>query len=202
MTRFAVHPPRGVIDTPLDVRLRDLPPGRPATIHAAFRDDAGQIWASRATFIADPAGVITLATARPSDGTYTAPDPLGLLWSMQAPPADDPTRGLPWPYETTQSLTPLAVALRAESDDGVVAEATVERLFLAEGVERADLSADGLGATLFLPPGPGPHPAALVVGGSAGGFGWSIQMAALLAAHGRAALAVAYLAIVAQPPKR
>jgi dienelactone hydrolase len=53
--------------------------------------------------------------------------------------------------------------------------------------------------TLFLPPGDGPHPGVIVLGGSSGGL--REPLAALLASHGCAALALAYFGAEGLPPR-
>jgi len=57
-----------------------------------------------------------------------------------------------------------------------------------------------LAGTLFFPSDQEPHPGILVLGGSGGGLMWADQMAALLASHGYAALALAYFAYEQLPP--
>jgi len=73
-----------------------------------------------------------------------------------------------------------------------MAHTAIVRQFLGPGVRRVDLRDGSLVGTLFVPAGPGSHPAALVVTGSSGGLAWANQVAALLASRGRAALALAY----------
>jgi hypothetical protein len=56
------------------------------------------------------------------------------------------------------------------------------------------LAEDGLLGVSFLPPGDGPHPAVIVLGGSEGGL--PVRSAApLLASHGYATLALAYFGL-------
>jgi dienelactone hydrolase len=56
-----------------------------------------------------------------------------------------------------------------------------------------------LRGTFFVPPGPGPHPAVLVLGGSNGGV--PLRPAAWVASHGYAALALAYFRFEDLPPQ-
>lgn len=153
-------------DEPLDLRLEGPPP-ETVRWEAQFQDDLGQTWASE-----------------------THGSPSRLLWSMQMTRAG---YGPPVPYAeaTTASLRPLDVQVRAKAG-GVHAEVRLERHFLGPGAERREWREDELVADLFLPAGEGPHRATLVLAGSGGGFGWSSQVAALLASRGRAALALAY----------
>jgi dienelactone hydrolase len=64
---------------------------------------------------------------------------------------------------------------------------------------RTEVRHGGLVATLFQPPGPGLHPAVVVLGGSDGGL-WELP-AALLASHGFSALALAYFGLDPLPPE-
>lgn len=135
---------------------------------ATLQDDLGQTWRSDSTT-----------------------DPQALLWSMRLDVAPSDPRAMPYPEVTTASLQPLRIEV---IDTGAAhpKPATYERRFLATGVTRRRLRGSDLVADLFLPAGPGPHPGVVVVGGSSGGLSWSAQVAALLAAHGHASLAVAY----------
>ncbi|MFU1977274.1 acyl-CoA thioester hydrolase/BAAT C-terminal domain-containing protein, partial [Bordetella avium] len=58
------------------------------------------------------------------------------------------------------------------------------------GVTRQEVCEDGLVGTLYLPAGPGPHPAVMILNGSGGGI--NEPRAALYASHGYAAFALAY----------
>lgn len=68
----------------------------------------------------------------------------------------------------------------------------------AQEIERIDV-AGGLVAHLFRPPGPGPHPAVLILGGSGGGIGWQDEMGQLLAGRGFVTLALAYIGMEGLP---
>ncbi|HEX7736642.1 MAG TPA: acyl-CoA thioester hydrolase/BAAT C-terminal domain-containing protein, partial [Ktedonobacteraceae bacterium] len=84
----------------------------------------------------------------------------------------------------------LTVTFRAAIEDVTVATATIQRLFVAPGVTSIPVTDQAFVGTLFLPPGPGPHPVALILNGSDGGMRESA--AALLASRGYAGLALAY----------
>jgi len=86
--------------------------------------------------------------------------------------------------------TPLPIEFVAEVDDATVARTTVERRYVADGVERIPVREEGMVGTLFVPPGAGPHPAVITLSGSGGGL--SEGGAALYASHGYAGFALAY----------
>src|SRR5919202_3189051 len=192
MPYFEISQPRALVDEPFSIKLREFTPESPVLVRLQFQDDLGQQWVSYAEFIPDQEGSVDLSKTRPTAGSYTAVEPMGLFWSAQAVIGDSSNAIPPFLYDTTQSLKPLSVTLQAEIGGQIVASTTVERLFLGDGVECIDISDNGLVAKLFVPPGNRSHTAALVISGSNGGFGWSSQVAALLASRGCAAMAVAY----------
>jgi dienelactone hydrolase len=70
---------------------------------------------------------------------------------------------------------------------------------MVAGVRRVEARERGLVGMLFLPLGAGPHPGVIVLGGSSGGM--REPVAALLASHGCAALALAYFGAEGLPPR-
>lgn len=177
----AQHAHQAMIDQPLHIQLSGFHPRQPVTIHAQSRY-WNAIWQSQATFLTDDQGTVDLRSQQPLSGTYTDADPMGLFWSMRP----DPTI----PYEAQPYNT---VMLTAEENGQPLASATLEQLLVAPDVARIPLREHGLVGTLFLPPGPGPHPALLVLGGSRGGL--DVTNALMFASHGYAALALAYFGI-------
>jgi hypothetical protein len=82
----------------------------------------------------------------------------------------------------------------------VAASSVVESRDPGDGdVETTEVRAGGLVADVFVPPGPGPHPAVLLLGGSGGGIGWQRYMGKLLAERGIAAMALAYFGMDGLP---
>jgi dienelactone hydrolase len=75
-------------------------------------------------------------------------------------------------------------------------ECAAERLFQADGVTVAELSAP-LAGRLYLPAGSGPHPAVMLLSGSGGGV--NDKEAAQLASRGYACLALAYFNYPGRP---
>jgi dienelactone hydrolase len=72
------------------------------------------------------------------------------------------------------------------------------RVFRDRGVTCTELAGPLAGA-LYLPPGPGPHPAVMTVSGSGGGI--ARDEAAMLASRGFACLALAYFNFPGRPPE-
>jgi dienelactone hydrolase len=179
------------------VRLAGFPPGRRVTLHAAMRDDAGRRWRSWADFSVEfavnGAGIVWVEQQEPLAGSYSGAELMGWLWSMEP----DPDDGTPATF-ARMTTNPLRVALSVESS-GLRVSTSHTYLGIAPGVRRVDVRERGLVGTLFLPPGEGPHPGVIVLGGSSGGA--REPLAALLASHGYAALALAYFGGEGLPPR-
>ena len=182
------------VDEMLRIRLAGLAPNQQVTLTARASDGAGRGWSSRATFAADAAGVVDLATAAPLEGSYNGADAMGLFWAMTPDAAEPEATSF-----ALRGLEPLRVTITASIAGAVVATEMVERRFLAPGVARVEVRERGLVGTFFRPTGDGPHSAVLALGGSSGGL--REQQAALLAARGIAALALAYFAYEGLPER-
>lgn len=181
-----------LVDAPVSIRLNGFPAGQQVTLRAEMANYLGCTWESQATFVADRQECVDVATQRPVTGTYDRPDPMGLFWSM-TPVAGAEPEGI---YLT--SVSPLRVRFTAEVNGSLVASRQIDRWLMTPNVSRTEIRDEGMVATLFRPPGSGPHPTVIVVGGSGGGL-WEAP-AALLASHGFVTLALAYFGIAPLPP--
>lgn len=179
--RLTITPATLLFDQPFHLTLSGLNPQQTVTLHAARGN-----WHSQATFTADANGIIDLVAHAPISGDYSGVDPMGLIWSMRY--ADPAT--LRFSDMWGDSLDPAPTHFRAETDGKTIAEGQVIREFLAEGVTRTEVRDDGLRGVLFEPADNSPHPAIIMLSGSGGGL--NEHRAALFAAHGYAALALAY----------
>src|SRR3954470_4655074 len=187
--RFLVARTDPRIDEPVSLRLAGVPPGRRVRIFAAGTDAHGVEHRSWAEYGAGPDALVEPARQRPLAGTYRSADPFGLWWSMQS----DPER----PF--ARSLGPVPTAVWAEIDGERVADVELRRLRLAPGVTVEPWREGGLVATLFLPGLPAPG--IVVLGGSEGGLAQAEELAAGLASHGFAALALAYFGAAGLPER-
>ncbi|MEW6212266.1 MAG: acyl-CoA thioesterase/BAAT N-terminal domain-containing protein, partial [Acidobacteriota bacterium] len=188
-----IKPDTALVDERVSIRVTGLASGQTAAIRATMTDRRGQEWASRAVFKADRSGVIDLSQQAPTEGSYKGVDAMGLFWSMdiaKSPAADSQMRSL---------LEPLMMKFDVEADGQIVASATLRRLHTAERVKAREVRDNGLIGRFYEPAGGGAHPAVLVLGGSEGGLQGSEPGAALLAAHGYAALALAYFGMEGLP---
>ena len=183
--QLQVEPRKAMSDVPLAITVSQLAPDSEVTIRASMTIGSGQ-WAAQATCRADAQGNIDLSATAPVAGSYADADPMGLIWSMQ-PTADAARYDI---IEHWASLEPSIITFTVGQNDTVLAQTKVERLMLAPGVTREQVRDQGIFATLFLPPGAGPHPAIILLTGSGGGL--NETGAALYAAHGFAAFTIAY----------
>lgn len=187
VAQLTVQPANGLIDEPVSIRLENFSPNQSVTIWARFQDDAGQIWQSEASFVTDPYGNVDVSTQVPWSGSYRKADPMGLFWS--AMPEERKEGDVPAPF-TNRWLNPILVTFEARIQGSVIARAQIERLRVFPEVIRKTVEENEFVGTFFLPPGKGPFPCVIVVGGATGEL-WE-EPAALLASHGFAALSVPY----------
>ncbi|ELZ29223.1 dienelactone hydrolase-like enzyme [Halosimplex carlsbadense 2-9-1] len=168
-------------DEEAPVRVTGVEPGATVALVAEsnrwYDDGCG----SRTTFETDGEGVVDTAAHEPVEG-YDGVAPMGWLWSMT--PDGEAETGFPH-----AGRDPITVELEARVDGAVVARAETTRRPTDPGVEHVAVDSEVVG-DLFVPAGEGPHPGVLVLHGSEGEP--SRGRAALLAAHGFAALAVHY----------
>jgi dienelactone hydrolase len=178
---ISVEPASALIDVSRTIRLRGFAADEHVTLISSLRHEDGTSWRGETTFAANPQGEVDLATDAPVGGGYDGASPMGVVWSMQqvaAPPVPRPT------------VQPLMVHLEATGAGGASARGSFSQNFLAPGVDRREIRERGLVGTLFILPGPGPHPVVIMLAGSGGGI--METRAALLAAHGYTAFALGY----------
>ncbi|KAA2253919.1 acyl-CoA thioester hydrolase [Solihabitans fulvus] len=186
-----VSPDCPSLDTSLTVRLLHCPPDGLVTVCANTPEGVGRTWRSAATFRADGEGRVDLTRQAPVSGDYTGAAAMGLVWSMTLD--DTAPRGEP------SVLTPLPLTLTAEIAGRPVAAARVNRLRLPDGVRRTVIRERDLVGTLFTPTSCPSCPGVILLGGSEGGSHEADT--ALLAAHGFAVFALAYLGMPGLPTR-
>lgn len=182
---ITIQPESALADEPVQIRVAGLESGQIVTLTAVMNDDRSREWESQATFVADGQGVVDVTTQAPISGTYSGTDPMGLIWSMlpNMPGAEKP-------YFANWETYTVVVTITAEIEGEQLGPAYFRRIRLPEDVTRTAVSENGLVGVFFTPEGTGPFPTLLVLGGSDGGV--DTKKATLLAAHGYAALALAY----------
>lgn len=181
MARLQVTPRDGLLDEPRRIAVEGLQPGATITLTSETRRAAGVLWRSSASFVADAQGRVDLERDAPLAGDYQSVSGLGLLWSQR------PVDGQGAAVFADSVLEPLVTRIQLQGSGQSVQ--LVQRL-AADGVSRREVREQGLVGTLFVPAGPGPHPAVMVLNGSGGGI--NEARAALYASRGYAALALGY----------
>jgi dienelactone hydrolase len=189
--RLEVSPADALTDQRLSIRLAEVPGAAEATVAASAVDEGGTRWRSHARFAVGSEKLLDLGHVAPISGSYDRADSMGLLWSM-APPGGEAEPRFHMSWER------LDVEFEAVAD-GDRASATVRRSFAAEGVQRVDIEDRDVTASLFLPPGRGPHPGVAMFHGSGAGIPGLAPSGALLASHGFAAIVVGYFGVPGRP---
>ena len=179
---LTITPAVDLIDVPRQIRVEHVEPGQTVEITALTRRN-GVLWQSQAAFVAGADGTVDLGRDAPVSGYYEGVSPMGLVWSQS--PVDSSSREH-FNHPVTDALVTDVVARAA----GAPAQASFTQRLAADGVTRQDVREEGLVGTLYLPPGPGPFPAVMILNGSGGGI--NEPRAALYASRGYAAFALAY----------
>jgi dienelactone hydrolase len=172
--RIDFTPESALTDEPFQVTLSGLPPRQDVTIRV---DGNRGTWHSSATARSDGQGRLDVA------------DPMRLIWSASGQRPATPAAVVAQPWTFT-----------AEVDGKVIATRTIVRRAVAESVRVAPVRERGLVATAYYPPGPGPHPAVIVLPGSQGGLPGPGAHAGGLASRGYVILALAYFNAEGLPP--
>ena len=178
-----VAPSDTLQDAALRIRVTGLTPGSRYDVRSDFAGHGGSVWRSRASFVADPTGVIDLSSMAPVAGSWSVADPQAYLWSMEK------TTELAPAMAVVENDDRSIVVMKVFQDTSVVAEKRITFLKRAPGVSMTDFR-DGIVGTLYAPYGKRGLPAVVVLGGSEGGV--TRDRAALLASHGYVALALGY----------
>ncbi len=193
MPSIRVDRPEALSDQPIEITLQGFAPRETVEVVSSRRDLMNNAWRAWARFETDGEGKVELARQAPLEGSYEGVSPMGLFWSMaliEERGPDDPERDI----TETIAVRLEARVLRGDGEAGT----EVRRRFTAPGVTDRWLREDGMVGRLFLPPGAGPHPAMIALTGSGGGI--NLPVAALLASHGYATLALGYFAMAGLPP--
>lgn len=176
-----------LVDELIDLQITGLHPHERYTLRAEMLDDMHRAWQSEAHFTADANGRIMPSAQTTEGGTYSGVDSMGLFWSMQLL---DREGGLP-PFYMKANVASHLVRLSVHRDDAELATTEFDWQFVGAHTVTEEVT-DGFLGKYFAPRDGRDLPALLLVGGSGGWFGWSEQMASMLAARGYATLAVAY----------
>lgn len=195
--RFDIPRRDVLLDEPIQIGLSGLAPKTTVTIRV--RGGEGGEWTSNAVFLADDNGQVDVTRTAPVRGSYKDADSMGLFWSIErhrgprASVVDDDNE------DEGEPRTPESWTLTAEVGNQIVAQTTVRRRAIADGVRLTPVRAGGLVGTFYEPPDGGRHPALLVLGGSEGGIPRVAGPSGGFASRGYAVLALAYFGVEGLP---
>ena len=191
---MTVTPAIGLIDEPLHIVVRRLPPGAAVTVRAHLVDHRGVPWSAHAAYCADAEGAVDLNRQAPVSGTYAGVDGEGLIASLAV------SGNLPSRTFDNSSVAPLVVEFAAELGAHRVARAQARRLYVGADVQATTLREGNISGLFFQPPADEARPGVIVLGGSSGKLLFASQVAALLASHGFPSLALGYFGLDGLPP--
>lgn len=138
---------RCFFDEPVQVKVSGLTSRQVVTIKARSTDERGGLFTSSATYRADGSGEIDLNRDPSLSGSYVGVEPMGLLRSLRA---DTSHRY----FCKNRALDPLVVKVSVHAEEGrMLAEATNERVLMADGVSRIPVKEGNVCGVLFTPPG-------------------------------------------------
>ncbi len=183
------------VDEPFGVRIHLSAAGEPhpasATVTTSGQDLYGHLWRSRAELVVPVSGMVDLATTTPSgESDWTTADAGAPIWAMRFADKNAVPEVFIAPTE------PWQVTVEVHAAGRVAARRTVLRRGADPGVRFEPTALEGLPGMLVLPAGVPPSagwPAVACFGGSEGGYESQVAGAALLASHGYAALAQAWI---------
>ncbi|KAG9342294.1 hypothetical protein JZ751_016796 [Albula glossodonta] len=190
---LSVSPSRGLVDEKFQVVVQNLLPRQEVTLHALMRSEDDDLWEAFGHYVSDAKGAVKDDVS--VGGSYEGMEPMGLLWSMRPVPGSRTGLRLRKKDVTKPMVVHISVywghVSQGFTETTALACTIVERWYMAPGIQRVEVSEDGIIGTLFLPAGPGPFPGILDLWG--GGGGLVEYRSALLASHGYAALALEYM---------
>ncbi len=183
------------MDEPFEVSIDLSAAGKPhptsATVTTSGQDLYGHRWRSQAELVVPASGVVDLASTIPTaESDWTTADAGAPIWAMTF--ADEDAV----PEIFVAPTAPWQVTIEVHAAGGVVARRTVLRRGADPGVRFEPTDIDGLAGMLVVPAGDPPAdgwPAVACFGGSEGGYESQLAGAGLLASHGYAALAQAWI---------
>lgn len=196
--RFELSADTALVDEKIGIGVSGLAPGAMVTVHLVSQAPNATLKSS-ATFRADASGRVDLGRDPAVAGDYRGVHAMGLFWSATRDSA--PTEPGPLRTPITRVPPPLLSILTAEVDGRVVATDTVWQLVMDRGVRLSAVRDSGLTGVFYQPPGPGPFPGIIVVGGSLGGLTPPRGPTGGLASRGYAVLSLAYFAAEGVPDR-
>lgn len=197
---LAIGPNPSMIDDRVRIKVTGLSSKAAVTLQLSVHRPSDKLdFRSRSLYVSSDSGEIDVGSAEALDGgSYTGLDAMGPFWSMR--PSNESNAVL----QTTNLEQPLNVTAELYAghhgpgsivrDADLVAKCAIERQFIASGVRRIPVIADGIHSILFLPAtassGTSVPLINVIYGGVVRRGHLKEERAALYAAKGFAALAV------------
>jgi len=139
-----VIPNRVLMDESAVIRAGGLEPNEHISIQAELVDGGDKPWSSQAEFVADAQGAVDTSKQAPVQGSYGEVSAMGLIWSMK-PEAKHVAS-----YQAPRDLGTQIINFRLMRNGQRVANALMEQLGVAEGVQRIKVEGQ-LHGVLLLP---------------------------------------------------
>lgn len=180
---ISIKPETPLFDKPFEVVISGINPNSIIRVDCFLKNEIGDPWyQSFATYKANDAGVVSIATDAPITGTYSGVEAMGLMWSMQ-------------PYDKTINHLSIdgnenEVCFRVSINENVILEKSIVREFSAPDIEKRIIQEEGLVGAFCYPKGKTNLPGIITISGSGGGF--ATVMAEILASNGYAVFALGY----------
>ncbi|KAM3938318.1 acyl-coenzyme A amino acid N-acyltransferase 1-like [Leptodactylus fuscus] len=194
MASLEVSPKISLVDEPVTIQVWGLRPGQAITLRAWLKDEKGEIFNSRAFYLADKEGKLDLEKSPATGGDFIGVYPMGLFWALR--PSVPNLRLIKRDVMGSPFLVHLelytSLMLLPGPEDVPAASQVIERWYVAPGVQRIPIREGRVRGTLFLPPGEGPFRGVVDMFGGVGGL--MEFRSSLLASCGFASLALAYFA--------
>ncbi|XP_078367149.1 bile acid-CoA:amino acid N-acyltransferase-like [Oculina patagonica] len=192
---LTLQPKSSLIDKITKIHVARLKPLQRITLRAKIVGDQNEVYASHAHYIADKDGEVDVCRDSSLGGSYSGVSPMGLLWSMK--PAPGQRKGIR--LMKSDVTKPYNVELKCfddhispnETPSQLLSNVTFQKWYMADGVKRIPVREGRIRGTLFIPAGDGPFPGVIDLFGGTGGL--YEYRASLLASHGFATLALAYM---------
>ncbi|XP_076060293.1 acyl-coenzyme A thioesterase 1-like [Oratosquilla oratoria] len=209
-TQVTVTPENGMMFDAPHVLVQGLQPGQLVTLHLTHTDDKGLPFASHAHYAANNQGTVDLLQQQSLGGRFKGVFPVGLITTLRSTP--EVTKKKPklrwarlFKRDVTTPMEYTVSVLDGHLDEdklytnpATLASTSFSRNHMAPGVRRIEVEGKSIRGCLFLPPGPGPHPAVLDLFGIHGNL-FEFR-SALLASKGYAAFALSYMDYKDLPP--
>ena len=193
--KIEVLPKKSLVDQRLSKTVvSDLKPAQNFKLKLSVTNNVNLKYASTLEFQADDKGVIDLSQALPACQSYHDPDPMAIYWLMKPQECSDKRF---WPLKVNNGLE-CKYEVISETNE-IIANETVFKDYMGEGVQRIEVKEGNIVGTLFLPPGPGPHPCVIKLYGGIHKGNVIEDKSAMFASNGIASLALAFFGVPGLP---